>query len=90
MHNYSELIQHSTRFSLDALGSAQRNLNEKFQTGASTPMVRTLQVMQLLKTITAIGKFSMFDAILQDELHTTKGFRRAEMLLEYNGETELK
>jgi hypothetical protein len=32
----------------------------------------------------------MFDAILQNVLHTTNGFRRTERLLEYNGETELK
>ena len=66
--SFSELVLHSAAFSLDALGKAQREVIDEFQTSSATPLVKVLQMVQLQKAISAVGMFSMFDAILQDEL----------------------
>jgi hypothetical protein len=90
MHAFSELVQHSTAFSLSALELAHQRTVDGLQTSASTSLVRALQMVQLQKAITAVGMFSMFDAILQDELQCRDGFRKAAELLEANGEARLK
>ena len=90
MHAFSELIQHSTAFTLKALGSAQQGLIDKLQCSAATPLIKALQMVQLQRAISAVGMFSMFDAILQEELKCVDGFRKAEELLEAAGEIALK
>jgi hypothetical protein len=46
-------------------------------------------MIQLQKAISAVGMFSMFDAILQGRLQCTDGFRGAAALLEAEGEVVL-
>ena len=90
MHNFSELIQNSVTFNLKALESVQENVVSAFQTSASTSLVKTLQMVQLQKAITVVGMFSMFEAILQDELQCADGFQQATRLLEVQGASALK
>jgi hypothetical protein len=90
MHDFSELVQHSTAFSLQALGAAQKNTIERLQTSGATPLVKTLQMIQLQKAISAVGMFSLFEAALQDHLECADGFRKAGELLEAKGEVALK
>jgi hypothetical protein len=89
MHAFSELVQHSTAFTLNALGSAQQRLIEELQSSAATPLIKALQMVQLQRAISAVGMFSMFDAILQEELQCADGFRKAGELLEAAGEMAL-
>jgi len=65
MHPFSELVQHSTAFTLKALEVAQKTVVEELQHSASTPLVKALQMVSLQKAISSVGMFSMFDAILQ-------------------------
>ena len=90
MRDFGELIQHSTTFSLNALDAAQKNAIEELQTSAATPLVKALQMVQLQKAIFAVGMFSIFDAILQEQLQCPDGFQEVAKLLEANGETVLK
>lgn len=90
MHDFGELIQRSTAFSLNALESAQIRAIEGLQTSAATSLVKTLQMVQLQKAIFAVGMFSIFDAILQDQLQGADGFRDATELLESKGNAVLK
>ena len=90
MHEFNELVQRSTAFSLGALGEAQQRAVDALQTSAATILVKTLQMVQLQKAISAVGMFSMFDAILQDQLQCKDGFQKAGQLLEIQGEIELK
>ncbi|NTU45923.1 MAG: hypothetical protein HGA99_10500 [Chlorobiaceae bacterium] len=90
MHSFNELVQQCTQFSLIALGDAQQRAEEALQTSAATPIVKTLQMVELQKAISAVGMFSMFDAILQDELQSADGFRAAGELLEKRNEASLK
>lgn len=90
MHGFSELVQRSTAFSLNALESAQQRAVEGLKSSSATPLVKALQMVQLQKAISAVGMFSMFDAILQEELKCADGFREATDLLDVNGNTTLK
>ena len=90
MHAFSELVQHTTAFTLNALESAQRGLIEELQSSAATPLIKALQMVQLQKAVSAVGMFSMFDAILQDELQCADGFKKATKLLEAAGDMALK
>lgn len=90
MHAFSELVQRSTAFSLNALEVAQKSVVEELQTSAATPLVKTLQMIQLQKAIAVVGMFSIFDAILQGRLQCADGFQEAAALLEAKGEAVLK
>lgn len=90
MHPFSDLVQRSTAFSLSALAAAQNSVIEGLQTSAATPLVKAAQMIQLQKAISAVGMFSMFDAILQDRLQCADGFKEAAVLLEAKGELPLK
>lgn len=90
MHAFSELVQRSTTFSLNALEIAKQSVIEELQTSAATPLVKTLQMIQLQKAISAVGMFSMFDAILQRRLQCADGFREAAALLDAKGEVALQ
>ena len=90
MHDFNELVQRSTAFSLSALNEAQQRTVDQLQISAATTMVKTLQMVQLQKAITAVGMFSMFDAIIQDQLQCGDGFKNAKKILESQGKMVLK
>ena len=89
MHEFSELVEHSTAFSINALNAAQQSAIDGLKTSAATSLVKTLQMVQLQKAISAVGMFSMFDATLQEQLRCADGFRAAGELLEAQGEKTL-
>lgn len=90
MHSFSDLVQRSTAFSLNALAVAQNNVIGAMQTSAETHLVKMLQMIQLQKAISAVGMFSMFDATLQDRLQCADGFKGAASVLEAKGQLLLK
>lgn len=90
MHDFSELVQDSTTFGLHALEAAARLTHKELQSSGATRLVKTLQMIQLQKAISAVGMFSMFEAALQDHLQSTNGFREAGALLDAKGEGALK
>lgn len=90
MHPFSDLVQHSAAFTLNALESAQATTIEELQNSAETPLVKTLQMVSMQKAISSVGMFSMFDAILQRKLGCDNGFKKAEEILEQKGELKLK
>lgn len=90
MHSFAELVARCTAFSLEALRQVDERALEGLQTSAATHLVKTLQMVQLQKAISAVGMFSLFEAMLQDGLECRDGFREAEKILEREGETALK
>ena len=90
MHEFNELVQRSTAFSLSALSDAQQRTADALQTSAATTLVKTLQMVQLQKAISAVGMFSMLDAILQFQLQCKDGFKEAGQILENQGQVSLK
>lgn len=89
MHSFIELAEWSTDFALDALNEAQARTIEALQTRADTPLIKTLQMIQLQKAIIAIGVFSIFEAMLQDALGCEDGFAEVPKILIEQGEQDL-
>lgn len=90
MHSFDELVQHCAEFSLASLNEAQDEGSVALQTSATTSLVKVMQIVQLQKVISAVGMFALFDAILQNGLQCTDGFRMAAEILEKEGEIGLK
>lgn len=89
MHNYSELLSWGTSFTLTTLEEISEKTIIELQTSASTILVKTLQMIQLQKIIMTIGMFSLFEAMLQDELSCKDGFKGAKEILKENGQLVL-
>lgn len=62
---------------------------EVLHTSAATPLVKILRMIQLQKAILAVGMFSMFEAIVQDRLNCSDGFREATVVLRESGRDTL-
>jgi hypothetical protein len=90
MHGFAELVDHCTAFTLEALRQANERALDGLQTSLATTLVKSLQMVQLQKAISAVGMFSIFEAMLQDGLESSDGFREAEDILESKGESALK
>jgi hypothetical protein len=90
MHTFTELVDHCASFTLDALNQAEEKSIADLQNSASTSLVKSLQMVQLQKAISAVGMFSMFESMLQDGLNCKDGFNEAKKILAYAGETDLK
>ena len=90
MHNFTDLADRCATFTLQALSEAQNNAVEALNESAATTLVKSLQMVQLQKVITAVGMFSIFEAMLQDGLACNDGFRGAKDVLEQEGELTLK
>lgn len=89
MHSYSDLIYRCSAFTLENLHQANEKTIEALQTSGSTILVKTIQMIQLQKVIHSIGIFSMFEAILQDELECKNGFVDAKIILQQQNANEL-
>lgn len=89
MHQFEDLIYRSTAFTLSTLKEKYSKTIEALQTSSSTILIKNLQMIQLHKAVFAIGIFSMFEAILQDQLSCKDGFKSAKKLLQEKQKTEL-
>ena len=90
MHQFSELADRSAAFTLNALSEAQTRVLRALQERGATTFVKSLQMVQLQKVISAVGMFSIFEAMLQDGLNCSDGFRGAAEVLKQQGELDLK
>ena len=81
MHQFSELADRSAAFTLNALSEAQTRVVEALQESGATTLVKSLQMVQLQKVISAVGMFSIFEAMLHDVLNCPDGFRGAAEVL---------
>jgi hypothetical protein len=90
MHAFPELIDDCAAFTLGALSRAQDAAIEAMQTSGATVQVKALQMTQLQRVVSAVGMFSIFDAMLQTNLQCADGFKRAGELLDAAGESALK
>jgi hypothetical protein len=90
MHSFAELVWRCTSFTLNALRQVNEKTIEALQTSSARPLVKTLQMIELQKAISAVGMFSLFEAMLQDGLECRDGLREAKQILKRNGEIALK
>lgn len=90
MHSFTELVDRCAVFTMETLNSANEKTIEALQNSAATSLLKTLQMIQLQKTIFAVGMFSIFEAILQEGLNCTNGFDEAKKILDKEGELDMK
>lgn len=90
MHNFSELADRCTSFTLSALRQANNRTIDELRTSGATNLVKTLQMIQLQKVAFAVGMFSIFEADLQTSLASKNGFKKAKQILDSKGKTDLK
>lgn len=89
MHEFDNLIYRSTFFTLNALNELDKEAKKQFPTGSSKINVENLQMIQLRKSILAIGMFSLFESILQNRLKCSNGFKKVKIILRKNGKFSL-
>lgn len=90
MHSFTELVDRCAAFTLAALNEANERTIDALQTSGATPLAKTLQMIQLQKTVLAVGMFSLFEASLQGELQCRNGFKKAKSILENEKKLDLK
>ena len=90
MHSFTELVVRCAIFTTETLSKANEETIEELQTSGATSLVKTLQIMQLQKTIFAVGMFSIFEATLQERLSCNNGFDGAKKILDDEGELDIK
>ena len=89
MHSFDELASRCIAFTLSTLRDSNKRTIDILQTSGATTMVKTLQMIQLQRTILAVGMFSIFEAELQARLDDQNGFKKAKDILERKGERDL-
>lgn len=90
MHAFTELLGRGTGFILSTLNETTAKTIEALQTSAATSLVKTLQMVQVQKTIMAVGMFSLFESVLQDGLKCNDGFAEAFKILNEDGAAALQ
>jgi hypothetical protein len=90
MHRFSTLIDMSTSFALSALNDAQSKVLKHLQSQADTLSVKTLQMIVLQKSIIAIGMYSLFESMVQDQLAVKNGLQEVLHVLNEQCEFDLR
>jgi hypothetical protein len=90
MHSFTDLVDRCAAFTLNGLREANTKTIDLLQESGATSLVKTLQMIELQKAILVVGMFSIFEAVLQDELSCKDGFKEAERVLVAKKKTALK
>lgn len=90
MHEFCELVQHTTAFTLDAIDAALQASTDELRSSAETHFVIALQMVQIQKAISAVGIFAIFDAEIQERLLCRDGFSVANQRLDAAGNGKLR
>ena len=90
MHAFPELIERCAAFTLKTLEEAQSRTLETLQMRSATGLVKTLQMIQLQKVVSAVGMFSIFEALVQDRLGYSNGLKEAAEILNSQGDENIK
>jgi hypothetical protein len=90
VHRFTELADRAAVFALNSLNDVQNRTVEALQTSGATMHVKNLQMVSLSKAIFAVGLFSIFEAMLQDDLGGAYGFREARRSLKAQGDDALE
>ena len=90
MHDFFDLVNRSTIYTLENLKNINTEVVEALQTSSSTPLIKALQMIELQKVIYAVGMFSIFEARLQEIFKDAKyAFDQAEKVLKEKDEFTL-
>src|SRR5579864_5821082 len=62
-----ELISRAAEFAFDHAAQAESELHEAFKTSGATSLVNTARMLTMLRAVIAIGSFSVFESLLQQQ-----------------------
>lgn len=89
MHHFSEIASWCLAYNLKTLNELEEQTIEALQESGATNLVRTLQMIDMQKSIIAVGLFSIFEARLQSDLACSHGFSTAKEMIKNANEIEL-
>lgn len=91
MQRFIQIISESTETHIENFNRIEDLIYEELQQSGSTRLVINLQKMQWERAIFVIGLFSLFEAVIQNELKIEKGsvFKELKRRLEKDRNTEL-
>ncbi|HEJ2271671.1 TPA: hypothetical protein ACXNIK_005936 [Pseudomonas aeruginosa] len=90
MHDFDELAARCAEFTIQSLSDLTDRTTQALTESGSTSLVKTLQMINLQKSILAVGMFSVFEAYLQDRLNCKDGFLAVREKLDQAGALTLK
>ena len=91
MQRFIQIIAESTETHIENFNRIEKLIDDELQNSGSTRLVINLQKMQWERTIFVIGMFSLFEAVIQNELKIEKGsaFKELKRRLEKDKNMEL-
>ncbi len=91
MQRFIQIISESTESHIENFNRIEKIIYDELQTSGATRLVINLQKMQWERAIFAIGIFSLFEAVVQNELQIEKGstFKELKGKLKRNNKPEL-
>lgn len=91
MQRFIQIIAESTETHIENFNRIEKLIDDELQKSGSTRLVINLQKMQWERTIFVIGMFSLFEAVIQNELKIEKGsaFKELKRRLEKDKNMEL-
>ncbi|WLP93820.1 hypothetical protein [Psychrobacter sp. M13] len=91
MQRFIQIVSESTESHIENFNRIEKLMYDELQTSGSTRLVINLQKMQWERAIFAIGIFSLFEAVVQNQLEIEKGsaFKELKEKLKRNDKTEL-
>ena len=90
MHRFTDLADGAAAFAIRSLNQIHDQTMAALQTSGETIHVKNLQMIRLSKAIFAVGMFSIFEAMLQDNRTGINGFKEVRKLLISQGEGVLE
>jgi len=90
VHEFVDLLERGTLFTLGCLENHQTSALEQLQSGARTSDVKSLQMVNLQKAVIAVGVFAIVEAHLQDRGSGEGGFKIVAERLDKEGLSELR
>ncbi len=91
MQRFIQIVSESTESHIENFNRIEKLIYDEFKTSGATRLVINLQKMQWERVIFAIGIFSLFEAVVQNELRIEKGsaFKELKVKLRRNNKMEL-
>ncbi|MFU5655110.1 hypothetical protein ACM7VQ_26165 [Pseudomonas aeruginosa] len=90
MHNFHELTDRCSAFTLQSLMAAQEHIISLLDLRGETILVKNMQAIQLQRVIFVVGMFSIFEANIQDRFKCKNGFKMVREILGDKGEEDLR
>jgi hypothetical protein len=84
-----ELISRAAQFALDHAAETQNRVHEALQSSGATSLVNTTRMLTMLRAVIAIGSFSIFESVLQQQTGWGDPFAEVDQCLRKIGKEQL-